>query len=216
MTPGRRIPTGRTWRDLPPTPPTSFVPAPVPPEVVETAPSRRPRLWPFVLGGMGIVLVGFVVGLALPSDGDGSGPVDTSALPDLIVPPSPTFPEDGSSTPSSVPATDRLFSVPSPPPGYRETADLSRANPDRVEQQVVLADGSDEIVIFGLASADVPELDDGETIEVRGQPGVVTEGRGGEIVLSWIEPGNILISISAPQSFGIDQTVLLAESLEVR
>jgi hypothetical protein len=188
----------------------------MPAEVSAIAPTRRPRLWPFVLGGIGIVLVGFVVGLALPSDGDGSGPVDTSALPDLIVPPSPTFPEDDFSTSPSVPGVDRLFSVPTPPPGYRETADLSRANPDRVEQQVVLTDGTDEIVILGSASAEVPDLGAGEPLDVRGRPGVVSEGPGGEIVLSWIEPGNILISISAPRSFGIDQTVLLAESLEVR
>ncbi|MGF1665288.1 MAG: hypothetical protein ACFCVC_03340 [Acidimicrobiia bacterium] len=188
----------------------------MPPEVAVAASSKRPKLWPFVLGGIGIVLVGFVVGLALPSDLADSRPVDTFALPDLIVPPPPTFPEDDSSATPSVPSTDRLFSVPSLPPGFSETADLSRANPDRVEQQVILEDGSDEIVIFGLASADVPELGEGESVEVRGQQGVVTEGAGGEIVLTWIEPGNILIAISAPPSFGIDQMVLLAESLEVR
>jgi hypothetical protein len=188
----------------------------MPPEVAVTAPRSRPRLWPFVLGGIGIVLVGFVVGLILPSGLDDSQPVDTSALPDLIVPPPPTFPEEAPGVAPSVPNTDRIFSVPSPPPGYRETADLSRANPDRVEQQVVLEDGSDEIVIFGLASADAPDLGEGETVEVRGQQGVISEGTGGEIVLSWIEPGNILIAISAPESFGIDQMVLLAESLEVR
>jgi hypothetical protein len=188
----------------------------MPPEVAAAAPSRRPRLWPFVLGGVGIVLAGFIVGLALPSDFDDSQPVDTFALPDLIVPPSPTFPEDNPSVEPSVPSTDRLFSVPTPPPGFTETADLSRANPDRVEQQVILENGSDQIVIFGLASADVPDLDEGEPLEVRGEQGVVTEGPTGDIVLSWVEPGNILIAISAPASFGIDQVVLLAESLEVR
>jgi hypothetical protein len=162
------------------------------------------------------VLFGFVVGLALPSETAEESPVDTSSLPDLIVPPSPRFPDEPSEPSPTVPSSQRLFSVPEPPPGFRESADLSRADSDKVEQQVVLTDGSEQIVLFGLAAANLPELPTGEAVQLRGVEAVVSQGRAGEIVLSWIEPGNVAMSITAPESFGQAQVLALAESLEMR
>jgi hypothetical protein len=214
MTPGRRIPTGRTWRDLPPSPPSSFVPAPsfAEPEVPPAA--RRPRILPFVFGGLLIVLVGFVVGLMLPSGllSDEEA-VDTSSLPEVIIPPPPSFPEDQPQP--TVPASETLFSLPDPPAGFQVRSNVARSSPDRVEQRMILSDANDEVVIFGSSSADTLDLPNGERVTVRGVDGVLTGTAGAPFTVTWVEPGKILMSITAPDSFDVSRMLALADSLEI-
>lgn len=189
------------------------------PVVTAIAPTRHsPRILPFVVGGLAIVVVGFLVGLALPNAGaDDEQPVDTSALPDVIVPPSISIPPATSeeSVPElTIPVSEQLFNVTAPPPGYVETANISRSGPDRVEQQVVLRGDDDEILIFGYTAADLIELPSGDPVQVRGVDGVISEAPDGTLVLTWIEPGQILMTIHASPSFGEDGMTLLASLLE--
>lgn len=164
------------------------------------------------------MLLGFVVGLVLPSDllGAEEATVDTSSLPDVIVPPAPTLPEEqGGAAPFlTVPAAQTLFVLGQPPAGFRILSDVTRSSSDRVEQRMILGDGSTEVVLFGSASADILELPTGENVSVRGVDGILTESPDGDLALTWVEPGKILMSITADEAFGAAAMVDLAESLE--
>ncbi len=221
----QRIPTGRTWRDLPPSPPSTFVPAPVIPDDPVAVQRPRVKVWPFVLGGVAVVVLGFIVGLMLPrSDGpeDSSLAPAATTLPDVIVPPAPTTLPPDSEAPLTIPDleaapdVERLFEVPSPPDGFRKTDDLTQATSERIDQTVVLTDGVTEVSIWAWVSAAEPTLPIGEPITVRGQEGVVTRGEEGRYLLSWIEPGKVSFEIDAPEGFDVTEVLLLAESLEMR
>lgn len=221
----QRIPTGRSWRDLPPSPPTTFVPAPTLPDDPDVQQRSPVSPWPFLVGGVAIVALGFVVGVLIPGS---SGPDDaaaetTTTLPEVIVPPSPTSTvPDGDSSPSSAPepepppADDELFALSRVPDGYRIAHNGIVVASERIEQNVVLTNDVLEVQVSAVASAAEPALPAGEPITVRGQDGVMTGGEDGQFVITWIEPGKILFSIEAPDEFGVAAALLLAQALEVR
>jgi hypothetical protein len=139
-------------------------------------------------------------------------------LPDVIVPPPPTsFPEQ--SLPETIepgPAIDEIFTLPEPPEGFRIAANVRQATPDRVDQDMVITDETIDVRIRAVASAVDPTVPQGEAISVRGQDGAVLRSEEGQFSLAWIEPGKVAFVIEAPESFGVEAAVELAESLEVR
>ena len=220
----QRIPTGRTWRDLPPSPPASFVPAPVFEELDAAPETGRLRLWPFVAGGVVVVILGFIVGLMLPNDAtagteDLGAPETDTTLPDVIVPPPPDLSDRTTTTApghTPAPAVDEIFRIPSPPEGWQVLSNFTQASSDRIDQIAILSNGLNEIRVAAFASATEPSLHSGEDVSVRGQTGALIREVEGRYTVTWIEPGKITFSIDAPDSFGLDEALSLAESLEVR
>lgn len=222
----QRIPTGRTWRDLPPSPPATFVPAPVFEDDEPTAePRARLNVWPFVLGGLLVVFLGFLVGLFLPREGiadeQGLGVPDSQSgttLPDVIIPPAPELPDESEPTlPDMVPApsVDKIFEIPTTPPGWEIVSDFTQSSSDRIDQMVVLSNGLEELRVSAFAAAAEPFLPNGEDVSVRKQDGVVVREVDGRFLLKWIEPGKVTFSIDAPEAFGLAAAISLAESLEI-
>jgi hypothetical protein len=217
-----RIPTGRTWRDLPSSPPTTFVPAPVLADEVAEPETRRLNVWPFVAGGLAVILVGFIVGLLLPRDSAAEqdlGAPSTESLPDVIIPPAPDLPEQSSTTvPDMTPApiVDEIFGIPSPPTGWQIVSNFTQASSDRVDQMIILSNGLTEIRVSAFAAATEPELPIGDGVTVRGEDGVMTQPVNGRFVVSWIEPGKITFAIDAPDDFGLTDALELAKSLEIK
>ena len=220
----QRIPVGRSWRDLPPSPPSTFVPAPTVPDAPVVVERARVKVWPFVAGGLAVVALGFIVGLLLPrADDSQDSSVETpgTTLPEVIVPPAPTsIPSDRVPLTipdlESAPVVDELFTVPRPPEGFRVASNITQSSSERVDQSVVVTDEVIEVEVSASASAAEPTLPIGESVTVRGQEGVITRGDEGRFVISWIEPGKISFEIDAPAEFGLDAALSLAESLEVR
>lgn len=220
----QRIPTGRSWRDLPPSPPANFVPAPVLEDDAPRPEQRRLNIWPFVAGGVAVILLGFVVGLVLPRAGGSAeaslGETEPgTTLPDVIVPPAPDLPGQSTTTMPNLipaPAVDEIFIVPTPPAGWDIVSNFTQASSDRIDQMVILTDGLDEVRVSAFASASEPELPAGESVTVRGQDGVMLSAVDGRFVVTWVEPGKITFAIEAPDDFGLEEVLRLAESLEVK
>lgn len=216
MTRGQKIPTGRSWRDLPPGPPSRFVPTPVAEPAPTTAVGHKTNPWPFVIGAVGIVAVGFLVGLGLPRDADAEPTGTTLSLPDVIVPPAPTtLPTNPLQPDLEEPFVDELFTVPNPPAGFTVEFNYTQSSSDHVEQTAVLTDQTIHIKISAAVTAADPELPAGDPVQVRGQSGVVDATTEGRYALSWVEPGKILFTIDAPEAVPVEELVRLAESLEV-
>jgi hypothetical protein len=190
--------------------------------VLEPEPSRL-NIWPFVAGGLAVILVGFIVGLTLPREGAAEdqslGATPETTLPDVIIPPAPDLPEQsGSTTPSLIPApvVDEIFAIPAPPVGWEVISNFTQASSDRVDQMIILTNGLTEIRVSAFAAASEPELPLGDDVTVRGQQGAVTRPVEGRFVVSWIEPGKITFSIDAPDEFGLPEVLSLAEALELK
>lgn len=92
-----RLDTGRTWRDLPPMPPTEEPPRSVVPEApaVPQPAASSPR-WPWILGALGAVAAGVLVGMIAFGD----------SPPGFAATPSPST--------TTVPPSEQI--VPAPPP----------------------------------------------------------------------------------------------------
>jgi hypothetical protein len=173
-----------------------------------------------VAGGALIVALGFVIGSFLPRDADASSSTEQSSLstlPDQIVPPLPpdsTVPAvPGQSANPTLPS-GRIFTLPNPPEGFDVTVDSLQNGPLGVEQLMMLTKDVSQIVIDGKVSSARPVLpSDGNSISVRGVEGVVESIQGGALAISWIEPGEILMTVTVPGSYGLSKAVTLAEGL---
>lgn len=111
-----RIETGRSWRDLPPRPPST---APVRPQVMVPTPATPKRSWPWARIGVGVVAlaIGISVGVWAPWSGnaeEASQPLAAERLPETIV---PDPPQEFEQEPAP---SDDPFVV---PPGELETPD---------------------------------------------------------------------------------------------
>lgn len=237
MTEGSRphISTGRTWRDLPPSPPTE---APPPPAPLPTTPSRRPRRWPWALGAAVLVAAGVLAGVLIPWPHErAADEVDAAvaALPAEIVPPPPPA-TDPVPSPSPAPEDpldelqrrleellpgsgdftfrfDGLVDPGSVPEGGRVVANSLTVGPAGTRQELVVraSDGDARIV---AESGEEPALGAGEPIRVRG-----TEGRlqadGTRLRLEWIEGDDVRMVVEVPLAWGEERLVELAEGLVI-
>jgi hypothetical protein len=103
------LPTGRTWRDLPPAPPVAAPTPPVVPEAASPVAVAAPRRWPWAVGALGVVLAGVLVGM-VAFRGGSAGLALQAAPPTTVAPPSdpivPAPPPELGGPPSS--STDPL------------------------------------------------------------------------------------------------------------
>ena len=179
-------------------------------------------MWPFVAGGLAVILVGFIVGLMLPRESaaeEDLGAPSTESLPEVIIPPAPDLSEQSSTTlPDLIPApiVDEIFAIPTPPTGWQIVSNFTQASSDRVDQMIILTNGLTEIRVAAFAAAAEPGLPIGDDVTVRGEDGVMTQPVDGRFVLTWIEPGKITFSIDAPEDFGLADALELATSLEIK
>lgn len=217
----RSVPTGRTWRDLPPAPPTSARPVEPPPVVSAPAPSRGARALPWVAAGAVILFLGFIFGLITPSQlptGDSLGEPDAeslSTLPEEIVPPVPPELQTPGTEEPPAQETEPLFRVTVVPEGFQQTQNVAQRSAGAVTQVTVLSGDPGDLVIEAQASESAFELPEGDPVSVRGADGVVEEPDTGGLRVTWLERGQILFRITAPDGYPLEDVVTLAESLEV-
>jgi hypothetical protein len=217
----RSIPTGRSWRDLPPTPPDRLRAVEVAPSAPPAEPSARPSVLPWVAAGAVVVFLGFIFGLITQSpleSEESLGAPDAeslSTLPEEIVPPVPPELETPGTEQPPVQETEPLFRVPVVPEGFRQTQNLAQRSAGAVTQVAVLEGEVGEVVIEAQASDSGFEDPEGEPVAVRGTQGAVEDVEEGGLELSWVEGGRVLFRIAAPEGYPLEDVLELAESLEV-
>ena len=217
----RSIPTGRTWRDLPPAPPDRLRAVEVETSPAPAASPDRPSVVPWVAAAAVVVFLGFIFGLITQSplaSEESLGAPDAeslSTLPEEIVPPVPPELETPGTEQPPAQETEPLFRVPILPEGFRQTQNLAQRSAGAVTQVAVLVGEIGEIVIEAEASETAFEDPTGDPVEVRGAQGAVEEVEEGGLRLSWVEGGRILFRIVAPEGYPLDDVLELAESLEV-
>jgi len=107
---------------------------------------------------------------------------------------------------------DGIVSVPRPPDGYQVTGNSLQITPGAITQRLTLS-GPDGDVVIQARRGDLPPLEDGEPVTVRGVDGrLVADGT--ELRLSWDESPT-RVTITAPSGLGVDGLLRLAEDLEV-
>lgn len=239
---GRRsIATGRSWRDLPPTPPREMRAA----APLQPAPDAEEPGWRIGRGWIALGVVALLAGLLL---GVWSPWETTDAEPEVGAAPTTVAPDGIESLPDTIvpDVPDDLFTQPEPdsgfdpfglfdelppfdgfpgaqdelalirlgplPDGYRDIGSLLTRTNDEVRHQIRLLGPEGLATIWAEQDSAVTLPEEGSVVDVGGVEGRLVEGSTNTV--TW-RLGDVLVTAHAPAEVGVDTLLAIAAAVEV-
>ena len=224
-----RIETGRSWVDLPPSPPLVAKPTAMP---TAQAPETASRSMPWRRIGIGVLALvgGLAVGVWAPWTGldqtgepQGAAPLAADPLPDQIIPPTPREllpnPPDESAPQdffdqfqNGLP--DTLFEFDGLPDGYQTRSNVFSESQGEASQRARLIGPDGAVDVQAIRSSSVELGDEGDVVDVSGHQARLIDN-GDSVSVSWLAGPDLLLTVEAPIDVGRSTLLDVAESVEV-